>query len=65
MTPLNWKGIWSVDTQYSIGDVVYYIDNGFTYVAIDNGYIYPPTYPNSNFILFAGFDISSIDGGEF
>lgn len=65
---LNWKGIFKLSTAYEIGDVVYFIDTGFTYVCVRKtiGRL-PPSIPSSGFELLAGFEvnISVIDGGEF
>lgn len=58
----NWRGIYDLNSSYSVGDVVYHVDDGFTYVCTRNTFGLPPYLPESGFELFAGF---SIDGGEF
>jgi len=65
VTPLNWKGIYNLSTAYSPGDVVYYTDDGFTYVCKRSSRGIPPNYYESGFELLAGFNIYELDGGGF
>lgn len=67
MNGLRWRGIYRFGVQYEIDDVVYFADNGFTYVCVRPSKNYPPNFANSGFELLAGFDpsILLIDGGEF
>lgn len=62
---LNWKGNYELQVKYEPGDVVYYTDDGFTYVCISSSIGIPPYISNSGFELIAGFPIRNIDGGEF
>lgn len=63
--PFNWRGNYDLDTRYSPGDVVYFIDDGFTYICVFESIATPPYIANSGFELLAGFNISQIDGGGF
>jgi hypothetical protein len=45
--------------------VVYYTDNGFTYVCKKQTQGIPPYFYESGFELLAGFNITELDGGEF
>lgn len=51
--------------RYKPGDVVYFVDDGFTYVCVRESYGIPPYISNSGFELLAGFNITLLDGGEF
>lgn len=62
---LSWKGVFNLSTTYNIGDVVYYTDDGFTYVCTRRTYGIPPYLYDSGFELLAGFNITEIDGGDF
>lgn len=65
MISLNWKGVFSLSVRYKVGDVVYYIDDGFTYICKRETFGIPPYISDSGFELLAGFNITDIDGGLF
>ena len=65
MQDFKWMGVYKLETQYNPGDVVYFNDDGFTYVCISPSLAIPPYVQNSGFQLMAGFDVTTIDGGEF
>jgi len=65
MTTLRWAGVYSLFKGYSPGDVVYFLDTGFTYVCVRETSGKPPTIAGSGFELLAGFNITMIDGGQF
>jgi len=71
MDGLYWRGVWSPNIKYGVNDVVYFVDNGFTYVCVrENRKGFTPDNDYSGFELMAGFrvdevDIASIDGGNF
>lgn len=62
---LAWKGVFNLSTTYNVGDVVYYTDDGFTYVCKKQTQGIPPYFYESGFELLAGFNITELDGGEF
>jgi hypothetical protein len=62
---LSWKGTYTLVMRYKPGDVVYFVDDGFTYVCVRESYGIPPYISNSGFELLAGFNITLLDGGEF
>lgn len=65
MIPLNWRGIFELSVRYKVGDVVYFADDGFTYVCKRETYGIPPYIDDSGFELLAGFNIIELDGGSF
>lgn len=68
MDGMNWRGKWKSTIAYAVGDVVYYENDGFTYVCIrENKPGFSPEYRQSGFELMAGFqvNIDPLDGGEF
>jgi hypothetical protein len=62
---LSWKGTFQLTRQYHPGDVVYFVDDGFTYVCVRETFGIPPYIYDSGFELLAGFNITLLDGGEF
>lgn len=62
---LNWKGIFRINVEYDVGDVVYFRDDGFTYVCIKKSVGFIPPRAFGRFELLAGFNINTIDGGIF
>jgi hypothetical protein len=60
-----WKGTFDLTTTYNVGDVVYYIDDGFTYICKKQTRGIPPYFYESCFELLSGFNITRLDGGEF
>lgn len=65
MIPLNWRGLFALNVRYKVGDVVYFVDDGFTYVCKRETYGIPPYISDSGFELLAGFNITELDGGSF
>lgn len=65
MNPVNWKGTYDIKTTYQPGDVVYFEDNGFTYVCVKQSRGIPPYLDRSGFELLSGTEIDIIDGGRF
>lgn len=65
MTDLKWVGVYDLNRQYNPGEVVYFADDGFTYVCISPSLSIPPYILNSGFELLSGFEINSLDGGDF
>jgi hypothetical protein len=63
--PLSWRGTFDITKVYEIGDIVYFEDNGFTYVTKRRSYAVPPYLDSNDFEVFTGVNITSIDGGEF
>lgn len=62
---LTWKGRWSPENIYAVGDVVYYQDDGYNYVCISYANGLPPIYSDSGFEKFSLVQIKLIDGGKF
>jgi hypothetical protein len=63
MMNTNWRGIYDLESSYSVGDLVYHVDDGFTYICIRDTFGIPPYINDSGFELFAGFTV--IDAGDF
>jgi hypothetical protein len=63
--PFTWRGIYELETVYVPGDVVYFMDDGFTYVCVKESISNPPYLENSGFELLAGFNVIYLDGGGF
>ena len=61
----NWRGTYDLLATYVVGDVVYFSDDGFTYICIFDTSGIPPYITNSGFEKISGVDISTIDGGVF
>jgi hypothetical protein len=65
MASIHWRGTFDLNTAYQPGDAVYFPDNGFTYICLEETRGIPPFVEGSGFELMAGFDIDIIDGGRF
>lgn len=65
MDGMKWRGNYDIRIRYEPGDVVYYTDNGFTYICVSPSKGIPPFIERSGFELMAGFDIDPVDGGRF
>ena len=65
MAYLSWKGTYSLSTAYQPGDVVYFLDDGITYVCVKKTQNIPPYIFDSGFEPMFDFNISMLDGGEF
>ena len=71
MDGLQWRGLWNATIEYNINDVIYFQNDGFTYICVRKnrpGFL-PDNY-HSGFELMAGFEvqnlnIQSVDGGYF
>jgi hypothetical protein len=61
----NWRGTYDLSATYVVGDVVYFPDDEFTYICIENTFGIPPYLPFSGFEKVSGVDISNLDGGVF
>lgn len=62
---LNWRGEWSPDFLYSLGDIVYYRNDGYNYICTSYANGLPPIYTDSGFERFSLVDIRIVDGGLF